>query len=105
MQRQVRAAVTLLHRAPKRHRGNPLPGKAVENDKLLRPEALLGDRRQRAKLAQHGSGIRAELDAGAGLIAEARSLQHCRRDPAAAERDRGGQPANAAAGNQNMFRR
>ena len=80
------------------------------NDVAVLPVAHLGAFRHERDVAQallqpefeqHANTIRAELDAGADLAEMRRLFEHVHVEPAAPERERGRQPANAAADDQN----
>ena len=72
-------------------------GHAVHHEDVLYEHGFLLDELAYAKRVDRVPGIGRELDAGADLAELARLLEHEHAEVLACERERGGEPSNAAA--------
>src|SRR5262249_15865000 len=80
--------------------GAPVPQLAA-----LRPQLNLGEGPLQAERKQNARAVRADLDAGADLLELARLFVNLDIDAALEQGKRGGQPTDAGADDDHMFRR
>src|SRR5688500_6589892 len=80
-----------------------LAAHAVEHEEMLDEHRFLFNQRTHAEGVERVPGVRRDLDAGADLAELRRLLEHHRAEPLARERQRRGQAADAAAGDDYGF--
>ncbi len=102
---RVSVAEALAKIAGQRHAGDFRAAMAVHHDEILDEHRLVGNPFAQAEPVEHAEDIGAELDAGADFAEARRLFEDARGHPLARQRQRRGQPADAAADDEDFARR
>ena len=92
----------LAERFAERDPRDLLAGDRIHHDQIVWKHRECTDRLDQSEQFEHPEHVRTKLDAGADLLKLDGLLDDPRRDPLARQRERGGEPANAAADDQDF---
>ena len=93
----------LAERVAERNARDFLAGDRIHHDQIVGKHRERADRLDQAEPLEHPEHVGAELDAGADLLELGRLLDDLRRDTLARQRQSRGQPADAAADDEDGF--
>ena len=104
MNERIRMMEFLAERCAERNARDFLAGDRIQHHQIFGKYRKRADRFDQPELFEHPEYVRPKLDAGADLLELGGLLDDLRGNALARERQSGGQPANAAADDQDLLR-
>jgi hypothetical protein len=103
MDQRIRMMKLLAERVAERNARDFLAADGIEHDQVFGKYRERADWRDQAEPLEHAEHVRPKLNAGADLLERRGLLDHLRGNALLCQRQRGGEPANAAADDQHLF--
>ena len=103
MDQRIRMMEFFAERVAERNARDFLAGDRIQHHEIVWKHRERADRLDQAELFEHPEHVGPELDAGADLLEFGGLIDDLRRNPLPRQRERGGEPANAAADNEDLL--